>query len=104
MNIKRITPLHNYVLVKPTEAPSTTESGLFLPENNKQLPETGEVLNYGNGTYQNGMWVDTLPFDLEDKVLFMKYAGIETKLNGEKVLLLKDTDILAIINDEVLDK
>jgi co-chaperonin GroES (HSP10) len=41
MNIKRITPLHNYVLVKPTEAPSTTESGLFLPENNKQLPETG---------------------------------------------------------------
>jgi co-chaperonin GroES (HSP10) len=50
------------------------------------------------------MWVDTLPFDLEDKVLFMKYAGIETKLNGEKVLLLKDTDILAIIDNEVLDK
>lgn len=99
MNIKTLLPLHNFIVIKPDETPATTESGLYLPENTKQLPETGIILASGAGIYQDGTWVST-SVEEGQTVLFMKYAGIESKMNNEKVLLLKETDILAIVNEQ----
>ncbi len=98
MNIKNLTPLHNYIVIKPDDAPATTESGLYLPENIKQLPEIGVVLAAGAGIHQDGIWIPTEVVEGQI-VLFMKYAGVKSKLNNEKVLLLKETDILAIVNE-----
>ena len=89
MNIK---PLADRVLVKPADAEEKTASGIIIPDSAKEKPLKGEVLATGNGTKDEEMVVKK-----GDNVLYGKYAGTEIELDGEKYLIMRQSDILAII-------
>jgi len=89
MNIK---PLADRVLVKPANAEEKTASGIIIPDSAKEKPLKGEVLATGNGTKDEEMVVKK-----GDNVLYGKYAGTEIELDGEKYLIMRQSDILAII-------
>lgn len=94
MNIR---PLFDRVLVKRVEEPSKTASGLFLPESAKEKPVRGEVLAIGNGRVAESGEVTALTVKVGDQIIFGKYAGTEIKLEGEERLILREDDILGII-------
>ena len=89
MNIK---PLADRVLIKPAAAEEKTASGIIIPDSAKEKPLKGEVLAVGNGTKDEEMAVKK-----GDVVLYGKYAGTELELDGEKYLIMRQNDILAII-------
>jgi chaperonin GroES len=89
MNIK---PLADRVLVKPAPAEDKTISGIIIPDSAKEKPLKGEVIAVGNGTKDEEMVVKK-----GDHVLYGKYAGTELELEGEKYLIMKQSDILAIV-------
>ena len=89
MNIK---PLADRVLVKPVAAEEKTASGIIIPDSAKEKPLKGEVLAVGKGTKDEEMVVK-----VGDTVLYGKYAGTELELEGEKYLIMRQSDILAII-------
>ncbi|MBQ0155560.1 MAG: co-chaperone GroES [Bacteroidales bacterium] len=89
MNIK---PLADRVLVKPVAAEEKTALGIIIPDTAKEKPLKGEVLAIGNGTKDEEMVVK-----VGDTVLYGKYAGTELELDGEKYLIMRQSDILAII-------
>jgi chaperonin GroES len=93
-------PLADRVVVEPIEQEETTASGIVLPETAKEKPQEGKVLAVGPGRMDDDgkRW----PLDVKkgDKVLFAKYAGTEVKLpDDRKILVLKESDILAIVED-----
>ena len=89
MNIK---PLADRVLVKPTAAEEKTISGIIIPDSAKEKPLKGEVLAIGSGTKDEKMVVA-----VGNNVLYGKYAGTELEWEGEKYLIMRQSDILAII-------
>ena len=90
MNIK---PLADRVLVKPAAAEEKTVSGIIIPDSAKEKPLKGEVIATGNGTKDEEMVVKK-----GDNVLYGKYAGTEIELEGTTYLIMRQSDILAIIN------
>ena len=92
-----IRPLGDRVVVEPIEQEATTASGLVLPETAKEKPQQGKILAAGLGKKDDDG--DRIPLDVEvgDTVLFAKYAGTEIKLDGKKVLFMKESDILGVI-------
>lgn len=91
MNIK---PLADRVLIEPTAAEETTLGGIIIPESAKEKPLRGTVLAVGQGTKDDPMILKE-----GDKVLYGKYAGTEIELNGTKYLMMRQNDVLAIINE-----
>ena len=91
MNIK---PLADRVLIQPTPAEEVTMAGIIIPDSAKEKPLRGTVLAAGNGTKDEEMIGKE-----GDKVLYGKYAGTEIELEGEKYLIMRQSDILAIIAD-----
>ena len=91
-------PLGDRLVVKPLEQEEKTPSGIILPETAKEKPQEGEVLAVGPGRY--GDDDERLPMEVKvgDIVLFAKYAGTEVKMNDTKLLILKETDVLAIVD------
>ena len=89
MNIK---PLADRVLVKPAAAEEKTASGIIIPDSAKEKPLRGEILAIGNGTKDEEMVVK-----VGDTVLYGKYAGTELELDGEKYLIMRQSDVLAIV-------
>ena len=96
LNLK---PLADRLLVAPLEDEEVTPGGLVLPETAKEKPQRGEVKAAGPGARDDEG--KRIPMDIKvgDKVLFAKYAGTEIKLDGDKFLILRESDILAIIED-----
>lgn len=97
INIKNISkmnirPLADRVLVKPAAAEEKTVGGIIIPDSAKEKPLKGEIVAIGNGTKDEEMVVKK-----GDKVLYGKYAGTEIELDGEKYLIMRQSDILAII-------
>jgi chaperonin GroES len=94
MNLR---PLGDRVVIEPSEKDERTESGLFIPETAKEKPQEGTIVAVGAGKRDDDG--KRIPMDVEvgQTVLFAKYAGTEIKLEGKKVLILKETDILAIV-------
>ena len=90
-------PLGDRVVIKPSPKEEVTKSGLVIPDTAKEKPQEGTILAVGPGrTDEDG---DRIPMDVKvgDKVLYAKYAGTEVKLEGEEYIILKETDILAIV-------
>ena len=87
-----IKPLADRVLIEPKEAEEKTESGLYLPDNAKEKPQQGKVLAVGPGKKDEPMEVK-----VGDSVLYGKYAGTEVTVEGTKYLIVKQSDILAIL-------
>jgi chaperonin GroES len=94
MNLR---PLGDRVVIEPSEKDERTESGLFIPETVKEKPQEGTIVAVGAGKRDDDG--KRIPMDVEvgQTVLFAKYAGTEIKLEGKKVLILKESDVLAII-------
>jgi chaperonin GroES len=94
MNIK---PLGERIVIKVLESEEKTKSGIVLPDTAKEKPQMGEILAVGPGkTLENGQKVP-MEVKVGDKVLFAKYAGTEVKLDDEEYMVLKESDVLAII-------
>ncbi|MCB1787196.1 MAG: co-chaperone GroES [Chromatiaceae bacterium] len=94
MNIR---PLHDRVVVRRKEEETTTPGGIVLPGSATEKPVQGEVVAAGKGKIlENG---DIRPLDVKvgDKVLFGKYSGTEVKLNGDEVLVMREEDIMGVI-------
>ena len=94
---KKIRPVGDRVVVKPSAKEEITKSGIVIPDTAKEKPQEGTVIAVGSGRLlDNG---DRAPIDVRegDRILFAKYGGTEFKLDGEEYLVLKENDILAII-------
>ncbi|MGB7604964.1 MAG: co-chaperone GroES [Lutisporaceae bacterium] len=93
MNIK---PLGDRVIIKVMESEETTKSGIVLPGNAKEKPMQGEILAVGSGEMVDGK---KLPLEVKvgDKVIYSKYAGTEVKMDGTEYLVIRQSDILAIV-------
>ena len=96
MNIK---PLHDRVLIKRIEADTKTAGGIIIPDTAKEKPSEGIVEAVGNGFRVEDGKVIPMSVKVGDKVLFAKWSGTEVKLNGEDRLIVKESDILAVIGD-----
>ena len=96
---KNLTPLADRLVVKPKEQEETTASGLVLPETAKEKPQEGTVLAVGPGRRDDDGNRIEMDVAVDDTVLYAKYAGTEVKLEGEKLLILKESDVLAILQD-----
>ncbi|NLG71794.1 MAG: co-chaperone GroES [Chloroflexi bacterium] len=90
-------PLGNRVVVEPLEQEEVTAGGIVLPETAKEKPQKGKVLSVGPGERNDKG--ERVPLDVNegDTVLFAKYAGTEVKLDGKKLLILRESDLLAIV-------
>lgn len=90
-------PLHDRVLVRRLDEDEKTTGGIIIPDTAKEKPSQGEVIACGNGARaENG---DIFPLDVKqgDKILFGKWSGTEVKLDGEDLLIMKESDILGIV-------
>jgi chaperonin GroES len=90
-------PLGDRVVVEPSEAEEQTASGILLPETAKEKPQQGTILAVGPGRRDDNGKLVQLDVKAEDKVLYAKYAGTEIKVDGKKLLILKESDILAVV-------
>ena len=95
MNIR---PLYDRVIVKRLEAEVKTKSGLYIPETAKEKPIQGQVIAVGNGKRTEDGKILSLEVKVNDRVLFGKYSGTEIKLDGEERVILREDEILAIID------
>jgi chaperonin GroES len=90
-------PLDDRVVVEPTDAEEKTAGGILLPDTAKEKPQQGEVLAVGPGRFEKDKRV---PMDLKvgDKILYGKYSGTEVTIDGESLLILREADVLAVVN------
>ena len=93
-----IKPLGDRVVVRPQPAEEKTASGLFIPDTAKEKPQRGTVVAVGPGKVENGTKVDMTVSD-GDIVLYGKYSGSEIAINNEDLLIMRESDILGIVND-----
>jgi chaperonin GroES len=91
MNLK---PLGDRILVRSIEAEDVTASGIVLPDTAKEKPQRGKVLAVGEGRFEDGK---RIPLDVAegDEVIYSKYGGTEVKVDGEDLLILRESDVLA---------
>ena len=90
-------PLHDRVLVRRVEAEEKTAGGIIIPDSAKEKPAEGEVVAVGAGSKAEVGKVTPLDVKAGDRVLFGKWSGTEVKLDGEDLLIMKESDILGII-------
>ena len=93
----KIRPLHDRVVLKRLEGEEKTKSGIIIPESAKEKPLEGEIIAAGNGKILDDGSIRNLDVKVGDKVLFSKYAGTEIKIDGEELLMMREDDILGII-------
>ena len=90
-------PLHDRVLVKRTESEEKTAGGLIIPDSAKEKPPEGEVVAVGEGARKDSGELIAPAVKAGDKILFGKWSGTEVKLNGEDLIIMKESDILGIV-------
>ncbi len=94
MNLK---PLGDRLVVKPTEGEEVTSSGIFLPETAKEKPQQGKVIAAGPGARKDTGERIAMDVNVGDTVLYARYGGTNVKIDGAEYLILKETDVLAIV-------
>ena len=90
-------PLHDRVLVRRVEAEEKTAGGIIIPDTAKEKPQEGEVIAVGPGARDETGKVQPLDVQVGDRVLFGKWSGTEVKLDGEDLLIMKESDIMGIV-------
>ncbi len=93
----KLTPLGSRLVVEPIEQEEITAGGIVLPETAKEKPQQGNVLAVGPGDRDEAGKRISMDVSVGDKVLFAKYSGTEIKMEGKKLLILRESDILAIV-------
>ncbi|WP_137125579.1 co-chaperone GroES [Roseomonas sp. HF4] len=90
-------PLHDRVLVRRIEAEEKTRGGIIIPDTAKEKPQEGEVISVGAGTINDKGEIRPLDVKAGDRILFGKWSGTEVKLDGEELLIMKESDIMGIL-------
>jgi chaperonin GroES len=92
----KVNPLADRVVIKPLEETEQMRGGLYIPDTAKEKPQQGEIVAVGPGRYEKDKRV---PMDVKvgDKVLYGKYSGTEVTLDGEQYLILRESDVLAVV-------
>jgi chaperonin GroES len=93
----KLRPLHDRVIVKRLDSERKTASGLVIPDSAGEKPDQGEVLAIGNGKINDDGKVRALAVKVGDKVLFGKYSGQTVKVEGEELLVMREEDIMAVV-------
>ncbi len=94
MNLR---PLHDRIIVRRLEEENKTAGGIFIPETAKEKPQKGEVIAVGKGKKAENGKVTPIDVKVGDKVLFGKYAGTEIKIDGQEYLIMREDDILGVM-------
>ena len=94
MNIR---PLHDRVVVRRTEEERTSQGGIIIPDSAAEKPSRGEIVAAGNGKITDSGDVRPMDVKVGDQILFGKYAGTEIKVDGEELLVMREDDIVAVI-------
>ena len=90
-------PLHDRVVIRRIEAEAKTKGGIIIPDTAKEKPQEGEVVAVGTGIRDDKGSLVALDVKAGDRVLFGKWSGTEVKLNGEDLLIMKESDIMGVI-------
>ena len=90
-------PLHDRVLVRRVAAEEKTAGGIIIPDTAKEKPQEGEIVAVGSGTLNDKGELRPLDVKAGDRILFGKWSGTEVKLNGEELLIMKESDIMGIL-------
>jgi chaperonin GroES len=94
----QFTPLHDRVVVKRVEGEEKTKGGLIIPDSAKEKPSEGEVVAVGEGARKDSGELIAMTVKAGDRILFGKWSGTEVKIDGEDLLIMKESDILGIIS------
>jgi chaperonin GroES len=97
-------PLHDRVLVRRIEAEEKTRGGIIIPDTAKEKPIEGEVLAVGPGARDDSGWIVPLDVKVGDRVLFGKWAGTEVLIDGEERIIMKESDILGVVEGKTRAK
>ena len=90
-------PLHDRVVVRRVDSEEKTKGGIIIPDSVQEKPQEGEVVAIGTGTKADNGTITPLDVKSGDKILFGKWSGTEVKVNGEDLIIMKESDILGII-------
>ncbi|MEJ8473567.1 co-chaperone GroES [Roseibium algae] len=90
-------PLHDRVVVRRVESEEKTAGGIIIPDTAKEKPQEGEIIAVGNGARDDAGKVVALDVKAGDRVLFGKWSGTEVKIDGEDLLIMKESDIMGVI-------
>ncbi|MEM8695817.1 MAG: co-chaperone GroES [Pseudomonadota bacterium] len=90
-------PLHDRVLVRRVEADTKTAGGIIIPDSAQEKPQEGEVVSAGSGLKSDDGKVTPLDVKKGDRILFGKWSGTEVKLDGEELIIMKESDILGVV-------
>ena len=90
-------PLHDRVVVRAIDADPKTAGGIIIPDTAKEKPQEGEVIAAGSGTKAEDGTITPLDVKAGDKILFGKWSGTEVKIDGEDLIIMKESDILGIV-------
>jgi chaperonin GroES len=97
-------PLHDRIVVRRVTSEEKTKGGIIIPDTAKEKPQEGEVLAVGPGARNEQGQVVALDVHVGDRVLFGKWSGTEIKIDGEELLIMKEADIMGVIETPVADK
>ncbi|MGB3897443.1 MAG: co-chaperone GroES [Mesorhizobium sp.] len=94
-------PLHDRILVRRIEADEKTAGGIIIPDTAKEKPSEGEVIAVGPGTRDDAGKIVELDVKVGDRILFGKWSGTEIRLDGEDLLIMKESDVMGVIEQTV---
>jgi chaperonin GroES len=97
--MSQLRPLHDRIVVRRTEEAEQTRGGLYIPDTAKEKPQQGEVIAAGDGRILENGQRSQMEIKMGDIVLFGKYAGTEVKIDGEDLLIIRESDVLGIIEN-----
>ena len=90
-------PLHDRVVVRRVESEAKTKGGIIIPDTAKEKPQEGEVIAVGPGARNDAGQIQALDVKAGDRILFGKWSGTEIKINGEDLLIMKESDVMGVI-------
>ncbi len=93
-------PLHDRIVVRRVEAEEKTAGGIIVPDTAKEKPQEGEVLAVGPGARDDTGQIQPLDVKVGDRILFGKWAGTEIRLDGEEILIMKESDVMGVLEAE----
>ncbi len=97
-------PLHDRILVRRLESEEKTKGGIIIPDTAKEKPQEGEVIAVGPGARNDAGQIQALDVRVGDRILFGKWSGTEIKINGEDLLIMKESDVMGIIEAQAEQK
>jgi chaperonin GroES len=97
-------PLHDRILVRRVQSEEKTKGGIIIPDTAKEKPQEGEVIAVGPGARNEAGQIQALDVKAGDRILFGKWSGTEIKINGEDLLIMKESDVMGIIEAQAEHK